>query len=352
MSVPPEYFARVAGSVNFPLLQGKRVAIVGVGQVGSKIAEELANCGVGYLRLIDHDVLERQNLFRHVLPKAYLDHNKAEALAEYLAGEVDDLQTESIPHSVDHEMSNYLLDPWLAETDLVVVATDEPRVQKQVGLRALMLGIPSIFPGLYEGGGGEVVVQLGYQEPCFGCFSAFRDATEPLQGMTATNFSALPVIFTSLMLSMALLDPKSEYGELIAGGPGRPLNQRFVLNSFGALTPKPLPRRGDCPACGGDPPPPTDPGSPTRQGAGPTTRSVGATEYPQREANPTSSPIARVFHAIGAATAALVVGIGAIVGVLAAAWLALAAAALCVLAPFAACLALFWVFIEILGHST
>jgi hypothetical protein len=283
MSAPPEYFARLVGSVNFPLLQGKRVAIVGVGWVGSKIAEELANCGVGYLRLIDHDVLERQNLVRHALPEDYLDRNKAEALAEYLAAEVDNLQTESIPHSVDHEMSNALLDPWLAETDLVVVATDKPRVQKQVGERALMLGIPALFPALYEGGGGEVIVQFTREVPCFGCFSAFRDATEPLQGMVATNFSALPVIFTSLMLSMVLLDPKSEYGELIAEGPGRPPNQRFVLNSFGAFTPKPLPRRGDCPACGGGPAPLPDPRARTRQRASPTAPSVGATEHAEEK---------------------------------------------------------------------
>jgi len=70
------------GEINFPLLQTKRVVVVGVGQVGSKIAAELARAGIGYLRFIDHDILERSNLFRHVLPGEYADGtwNKADGL--------------------------------------------------------------------------------------------------------------------------------------------------------------------------------------------------------------------------------------------------------------------------------
>jgi molybdopterin/thiamine biosynthesis adenylyltransferase len=318
MSVPPEYFARLVGSVNFPLLQGKRVAIVGVGWVGSKIAEELANCGVGYLRLIDPDTLKVENLYRHALPKEYLDWNKAIGLADYLPQQVEGLRAESIAREIYDKVPGELLERWLVETDLVVVATDKPRVQKQVGQRALMLNIPSIFPALYDNGGGEVVVQFTRDVPCFGCFSAFREAAEPLHGVIATNFSAFPVIFTSLMLSMAILDPESEYSDLITERPDRRLNQLFVLNPFGALTPEPLDRREDCPACDGGPAPPagpavrTPPPSRVELLATPLPPSLSVWPTHSRAQPEPTSVTHKVFTAIGAVLATLGVVLGAI----------------------------------------
>lgn len=49
-------------------LQGRRVAILGVGAVGSHVAEELARTGVGRLLLVDYDLLWPVNLVRHAAP--------------------------------------------------------------------------------------------------------------------------------------------------------------------------------------------------------------------------------------------------------------------------------------------
>lgn len=49
-------------------LQGHRVAILGVGAVGSHVAEELARAGVGKLLLVDYDLLWPVNLVRHAAP--------------------------------------------------------------------------------------------------------------------------------------------------------------------------------------------------------------------------------------------------------------------------------------------
>jgi molybdopterin/thiamine biosynthesis adenylyltransferase len=344
MSTPPEYFTRVVGSVNFPLLQSKRVAVVGIGWVGSRIAEELANCGVGYLRLIDPDTLKIENLYRHALPKGYLGWNKAIGLADYLSHQVEGLQAESIARGIDEGVPGELLERWLGEADLVVVATDKPHVQKQVGQRALILDIPSIFPALYEDGGGEVVVQFTRDVPCFGCFSAFRDAAEPLHGVIATNFSAFPVIFTSLMLSMVILDPESEYSDLITERPDRRLNQLFVLNRFGALTPKPLDRREDCPACGGGPAPAAGPASrtppPSRVELPPTPLSPSPSVWQTEPVSqPQSSLISDGFTAIGIVLAALGAMLGAVGAV------AAGLAALC-----AACAAAGFLFIFVPGY--
>jgi molybdopterin/thiamine biosynthesis adenylyltransferase/proteasome lid subunit RPN8/RPN11 len=49
-------------------LQGRRVAILGVGAIGSHVAEELARAGVGNLLLVDYDLLWPVNLVRHAAP--------------------------------------------------------------------------------------------------------------------------------------------------------------------------------------------------------------------------------------------------------------------------------------------
>ena len=258
MSTPPEYFNRVAGSshINFPLLQGKRVVVVGVGQVGSLIAAELAQNGVGNLVVIDHDVLEGSNLYRHVLLKGYVGWNKAEALTDCLDREVDNLNIEAVPFRVEPAISDRVLDGWLSDADLIVAATDDPDAQKRVGGRALALDIPVLFPALYpedDPDSGEVIVQLDRQYPCYGCWTGFREGAEHLRGVTATIFRGFPVIFTSLMLCVAVLDPASECSDLLANGPEEPPNQAFILGRFGALREDELDWRTDCPVCGSGP---------------------------------------------------------------------------------------------------
>ncbi|OUT62670.1 MAG: thiamine biosynthesis protein ThiF, partial [Planctomycetaceae bacterium TMED10] len=48
-------------------LQQSRVLICGCGALGSVIANTLARAGVGYLRIVDRDFLELNNLQRQVL---------------------------------------------------------------------------------------------------------------------------------------------------------------------------------------------------------------------------------------------------------------------------------------------
>ena len=261
----PDYFARIHGSVNFPLLQSKRVVIVGVGMVGSPIAEELAKCGVGHLRLIDHDILERANLSRHVLTDEYLGWNKAEGLTVYLAQHVEGLQIEAVPCKIDRSVSNDLLDQWLADADIIIASTDDHEAQRRVGQHALALGIPSIFPALYIEGGGEVIVQLDDQLPCFSCWDEFRPHDAPLRGAQALGFIALPVIYTSLRISLGLLDPASPDREIMRAGRTRPPYQTFGLNRVGTLLSGHLTQRPDCPVCStqSSSPPPTQTAPPT-----------------------------------------------------------------------------------------
>ena len=76
------------GPVGQERLRTARVAVIGVGALGSAVAEQLARAGVGRLRLVDRDVVELSNLQRQALydqADADAGRPKAHAAAAHLA---------------------------------------------------------------------------------------------------------------------------------------------------------------------------------------------------------------------------------------------------------------------------
>ncbi len=72
------------GESRLAAFQKGRVAICGLGGLGSRVAELLTRAGVGYLRLIDFDCIEPTNLNRQLFFMDQLGKCKADALAETL----------------------------------------------------------------------------------------------------------------------------------------------------------------------------------------------------------------------------------------------------------------------------
>jgi molybdopterin/thiamine biosynthesis adenylyltransferase len=256
VAVPPEQFARIVDDVNVPLLAAKLVVIVSVGTVGSQIARELANSGVGRLCLIDGDCLEESNLIRHALPRQYLGMNKAEAMTLYLAVEVPTLRAEALPRYADDSLSDDELDLLLVDADLVVASTGERDVQRRLGRRALALDIPAVFPALYEIDGGEVFVQGSPRHPCFFCWDGHRTMDEPLRGVTALNADTLGVTQLTVELILGVLDGDSKYAGLMDMPQDDPRpRQLFVRRRFSPLIIRAINRRPNCPSCAVGPAP-------------------------------------------------------------------------------------------------
>jgi ThiF family len=248
-----ELFARVPDNIDVGLLNDKRVVIVGVGMVGSPVAYQLAWSAVGHLRLIDHDCLKIENLMRHVLPKCYLRWNKAEAMAHYLADQIDGLSVDAVPLEIRAKVTDNELDALLADADLIIAATDSRTAQRRVMQSALALDIPALAPALYVPHGGELIVQGNWDLPCFGCWDYFRENDEQLRGARMLGFTAFPVIHATLDCSLGLLDPSSGHGEIMTEPGSQVPNQIFTFDRLGTLDRAPGARRHDCPSCGGGP---------------------------------------------------------------------------------------------------
>ena len=74
---------KLVGAAGLTVLRQARIAVVGVGGVGSFVVEALARAGVGWLVLIDHDQVDLSNTNRqlHALTGNY-GRPKVEVMAE------------------------------------------------------------------------------------------------------------------------------------------------------------------------------------------------------------------------------------------------------------------------------
>ena len=102
-------------------LRSSKVAVVGLGGLGSVSALYLALSGVGCLRLIDQDTVEVNNLHRQALYSlSDIRHAKVEVAAKRLAELNPTVNLESIADNVNDEN----IESVLADSDCVVDGLD------------------------------------------------------------------------------------------------------------------------------------------------------------------------------------------------------------------------------------
>lgn len=151
-------------------LAKSRVAMVGIGSVGSSIAMGLARADVGHFLLADPDVVEIHNLSRHEADLLDVGRPKVEVAARGITRVNPMADVQTCQENV-FEWSERRLREAFEGVDLIVASADRTEVQLQANELALDRGIIAVFSGLYEGArGGEVFVcypRTG--SPCYAC---------------------------------------------------------------------------------------------------------------------------------------------------------------------------------------
>jgi hypothetical protein len=130
-------------------LREKVVTIVGVGAVGSFVAEGLCRAGVRALLLVDGDRLRPGNLVRHAANAAFLGMPKSEAMAFTLGGSVS-----ALPVGVDSLTSAVRL---VDTSDLVIDATANEVVTQLLAEAGRLTGKPILSTYLANQGRSKVV---------------------------------------------------------------------------------------------------------------------------------------------------------------------------------------------------
>ena len=102
-------------------LTTKGVAVIGVGALGSAIAEMLVKAGVHDVRICDGENLKAGNLVRHTLSLQSVGVNKAEAVASKLNASSPSGSIAAFGKNISSGTKDKI--PWLASADLVIECT-------------------------------------------------------------------------------------------------------------------------------------------------------------------------------------------------------------------------------------
>lgn len=164
-----DYTARLQGLFELDLLAAARVAIIGLGSGGSLIASQLARCGIGRMRLVDHDRLETHNIARHACGLRDIGRYKTRAVRDLLVSISPIVQVETFEADVVKQSA--LLEAIVADCDLVVAATDSEGSKLAINQACWPRGIPAVYGAAYNRAfGGDVFRALPSDGACYDCF--------------------------------------------------------------------------------------------------------------------------------------------------------------------------------------
>ncbi|MFX3631907.1 MAG: ThiF family adenylyltransferase [Candidatus Pristimantibacillus sp.] len=144
-----------------------RAAVVGLGALGSVIAQHLVRSGVGYIRLIDRDIVEWSNLQRQML---YTEQDvldllpKAAAASAHLRNINSSIEIEAIVADLTASNAEELL----TDVDIIVDGTDNFTVRYLLNDISIKHGIPWIYGGAV-GSSGMTMTIIPQETPCYRC---------------------------------------------------------------------------------------------------------------------------------------------------------------------------------------
>jgi molybdopterin/thiamine biosynthesis adenylyltransferase/ubiquitin-protein ligase len=143
-------------------LASKRVALVGLGSIGSKIAVSLARAGVKRFLLVDDDVLLPGNLCRHELAWESVGLHKVEGVREMLERTVPGVEVRTRIHRVAGQESALVAAAALKDIgacDLIIDATANPNAFVRLAATVLAQGRPLVWGEVFAGGMGGLIAR-------------------------------------------------------------------------------------------------------------------------------------------------------------------------------------------------
>ena len=181
------------------LLQRKKVAIVGIGALGTVSSELLARAGVGSLLLVDRDVIEESNLQRQVLfDEDDLGKSKAAAAREKLEKINQHILIETKAIHLNNKNIGFL-----KEMDLVLDCTDNLETRFLINEFCKKEQIPWIYAAAIRTSGYVMPIM-----PAGACLRCFLDTanleTCDTVGVLNTATVSIAALQTTLALKMLL----------------------------------------------------------------------------------------------------------------------------------------------------
>lgn len=221
-------------------LAKSKVAVVGVGGLGTVSSLYLALAGVGHLCLIDQDTVETQNLHRQILYSLDdLHYPKAEVAAKRLEKLNPLLKAE--PFSENVNAGN--VEKLLSGADLVVDGLDNMATRYLINRACIKIGIPYVF-GAAIGIEGNLSVFAPPETGCLECLLPDISDNDLMKCDTRGVVGATPGIIGAMQAMEAIK---------VLAGIGSPLKGKLMVCDFNDMyfTTVDTSKAANCQACKG-----------------------------------------------------------------------------------------------------
>ncbi|MEX2461653.1 MAG: ThiF family adenylyltransferase [Paenibacillaceae bacterium] len=224
-------------------LSQSRVAIVGMGALGTVLANHMVRAGVGFIRIIDRDFVEWSNLQRQMLfdeqdalqsaPKALAAANRLRQINSFVEIE---------PHVTDLNPTN--VRTLLTDVDVILDGSDNFAVRFLINDVCMKTSIPWVYGGAVGSRGVSMTI-LPQQTPCFRCM--FGQAPQQGTGETCDTIGVIGPIVDLVASHQATEALKLLVGDI------QHLNLHLVhydlwLNQHSSINVSKA-HKDDCPAC-------------------------------------------------------------------------------------------------------
>jgi molybdopterin-synthase adenylyltransferase len=222
-------------------LAKSKVAVVGAGGLGTVSSLYLALAGVGYIRLIDQDTIEPQNLHRQILyTQADLHYPKAEVAAKRLQELNPLIKTEAFTDNVNASNVERLL----KGVDCVVDGLDNMVTRYLVNRACVKLEIPYVF-GAAIGIEGNISVFSPPETGCLECLMPNLSDNDLLTCSTRGVIGVTPGIIGALQ-AMETIKLLAKVGSTLKG--------KLLVCDFSDMdfTSIDISKSTRCPICHGD----------------------------------------------------------------------------------------------------
>ena len=220
-------------------LSKSRALIIGCGAVGSAIANSLTRMGIGYIRLIDNDIIEIDNLQRQVL---YTEEDAQKGVYKVSAAKkaLNKINSDTRVEEIVDRVAKENISSYLEDIDIIFDGTDNLSTRYIINSAAVSKAVPYVY-GAAAGESGAAMLILP-EGPCLKCLlSGSQTYGETAQTAGILNQITMTIGAVESILGLRYI--LGDYGSLV----GRYFNINIWDINVESLL---IQKNPECPVCG------------------------------------------------------------------------------------------------------
>jgi molybdopterin-synthase adenylyltransferase len=203
-AVPARYSRQIlfapVGEEGQRRLMKARVTLIGCGALGSAQANTLVRAGVGFLRIVDRDFIELNNLQRQTL---FTEQDVAEGLPKAVAAKLhlEAINSQVTIEAVVADVNHRNIEQATEGTNLLLDGTDNFETRYLINDLAVKTGRPWVY-GACVGATGLMMPVLPHETPCLRC--VFEEPPTPDMNPTCDTVGVLGAVVNLVAAMQAM----------------------------------------------------------------------------------------------------------------------------------------------------